>query len=73
MPLSKLEIGEKGIIAANCLAGNIRRRLYDLGFTEGSEIECVGNSIFSNPRAYLVKGAVIALRNTDASRIIVKQ
>ena len=72
MPLSELENGCRGVIAENRAFGSIRRRLYDMGFSEGAMVECVGESMLSNPRAYFVKGAVIALRNTDACKIIIK-
>ena len=45
----------------------MRRRLMDIGFTEGAEIECV----LAAPgiKAYLVRGSVIALREGDARLI----
>ncbi len=72
MELSKLEVGSKGVITGSIFAGNMRRRLWDIGFCDGSVIECVGESLFSDPRAYLVKGTLIAVRNSDANKIFVK-
>ena len=72
MELSKLAAGSKGIIEGNAFSDGMRKRLYDLGFSEGSVIECVGESLFLDPRAYLVKGAVFAVRNADADKIYLK-
>jgi len=52
--------------------GSIRRRLFDLGIIEGNEISCVLSAPFNDPRAYLVKGAVIAIRQKDSEKIIVR-
>lgn len=48
-----------------------KRRLMDLGFTKGTTVTCVlcGSGI----KAYLVRGAVIALRNEDADKVPVSE
>ena len=51
--------------------GAIRRRLRDLGLIEGTPIECVGSSPCGDPHAYLIRGAVIAIRRADSQRISV--
>ncbi len=51
--------------------GVMRRRLQDIGIITGTKITCVGISPFGNPKAYLIRGAKIALRNSDAVKIIV--
>ena len=50
-------------------SGGMRRRLMDLGFSAGEHVECVLKSPPGDPRAYLVRGAVIALRREDAARV----
>ena len=45
------------------------RRLMDIGFTEGAEIECVLAAPGGGIKAYLVRGSVIALREGDARLI----
>lgn len=47
----------------------MRRRLMDIGFTEGAEIECVLAAPGGGIKAYLVRGSVIALREGDARLI----
>ena len=49
-----------------------RTRFYDLGILPGSEITKLRASPKGDPVAYSVKGTVIALRSSDARKIIVK-
>ena len=51
--------------------GSERRRMLDLGLVSGTEIEAVQKSPAGDPVAYLIRGAVIALRNEDAGKILV--
>ncbi len=50
---------------------NIRRRLLDIGLVENTEVECVGRSPCGDPSAFLIRGAVIALRSEDSRDIAV--
>jgi len=52
---------------------SIRRRLYDLGFFEGGRVKCIGASPLGDPRAYLIRDTVIALRNKDCGEITVRR
>ena len=72
MNLSDIRIGEKGKIKSIKISGNMRRRLLDIGITDGAEIECVFKSPFGEPTAFLIKGAVIALRNEQCDKITIK-
>lgn len=56
------------------LRGLLRRRLLDLGFTPGAVVEPVMESAFgrSDPRAYRVRGTLIALRREQAEHIFVE-
>ena len=65
--------GEKARVQKLLLKGGIRRRLLDLGLTANTKVECVGKSFAGDPRAYLIRGAVIAVRNSDAEKIIVEK
>lgn len=69
--LSALKVGEKGIVLgiAKALRGQQRRRLMDLGIVPGTEIESQLESISSDPVAYKVRGAIIALRKQQADKI----
>ncbi|MBQ3567126.1 MAG: ferrous iron transport protein A [Oscillospiraceae bacterium] len=70
--LNKLRQNKTGVVTELKNSGVIRRRLQDLGIIEGTRIECIGKSPLGDPKAYLIKGTLIALRNNDAEKIIVK-
>lgn len=53
-------------------SGSMRRRLLDIGLIEGTDVECLQRSPAGDPVAYLIRGAVIALRAEDASQILVE-
>ncbi len=70
--MSSMKKGECGKITNLQNTGNIRRRLMDIGFTRGTSVRCVGKSPLGDPTAFMVKGAVIALRAEDSSKILIK-
>ena len=67
--LKDLAVGERGRITALCCHGPIRRRLLDMGLIEGTLVECLGRAPLGDPSAYLIRGAVIALRSEDSRYI----
>lgn len=69
--LSSLKEGESCRIKELNIDGKMRSRLMDLGMTYGSEVECLHISFGGDPAAYLICGAVIAIRKKDASEIVV--
>ncbi len=72
--LSGLKLGENSIIAGlsrECRGAN-RRRLLDLGFVPGTEVETSLSSPLGNPRAYLIKGTSIALRKEQADLVLIE-
>lgn len=71
--LSDMAPGEGAIVSQIQAKGGMRRRLQDMGIIEGSAIECVMRSPLGDPSAYLVKGALIALRSNDAKEIAVEE
>ncbi len=70
--LNKLPIGERGTVSTLLFQGNYRRRMLDLGLVKGTKVEAVQKSPSGDPIAYAIRGAIIALRNEDASKIIVE-
>lgn len=69
--LSSLKEGESSIIEKVKINGAMKCRLYELGFTNGTQVECVQRSFSGDPTAYYVKGTVIALRKEISDGIIV--
>ena len=51
--------------------GSMRRRLQDLGLIEGTRVECLQRSPSGDPTAYLIRGAVIAIRAADCRDVLV--
>lgn len=71
--LDTLEMNEIGIVESIENVGSIRRRFLDIGLTPGCKVKCVLTSPSGNPSAYLIRGAIIAIRNEDASGILIKK
>lgn len=77
-PLYFLPLNKTGIVKtiltdnANPAQQRTIRRLMDLGLIEGTRVTCVGISVFGSPRAYRIRGAVLALRREEASLIEVE-
>ena len=70
--LCEIKPGEKAVVKKLLSDGSIRRRLLDIGLVEGTTVECVGESPLGDPRAYLIRGAVIAIRTKDCKKIMVE-
>ena len=70
--LADITPGETATITGINLTGGIKRRLQDIGIIEGTKIKCLFKSPLCDPVAYLIKGAVIALRCEDSKGITVK-
>ena len=69
--LSDILPGERAVIGHLETKGDMRRRLLDIGLTENTVVECVGKSPLGDPSAYLIRGAVVAIRRDDCKKILV--
>lgn len=69
--LSEISEDEKCIVKSIDANDDIRRRLQDMGLIPGTQIQCVFKSPYGDPTAYLIRGALVALRKTDADNIFV--
>ena len=70
--LNALPLNAKGYIKKLNCTGNIRRRLLDLGFVEGTSIIPVLISPLQDPRAFFIRGTLIAIRKEDADFIKIR-
>ncbi len=70
-PLTDVPEGKKVTVKQLLPSGSLRRRLLDIGLVEGTNVECLQKSPAGDPVAYLIRGAVIALRSEDASAVLV--
>lgn len=71
MTLNNLNVGEVANVVFIDENSNLYQRFIDIGIIKGTKIECVLKSPFNDPKAYLIRGAIIAIRNCDAEKIIV--
>lgn len=71
--LTDIKLGQKCKVTALTAEGNIRRRFLDLGLIHGTEITVINKSPSGDPVAYMIRGAVIAIRCEDASKILVEE
>ena len=72
IPLNCLPLGKKAKVKELILDGTIRRRMLDLGLITDTVIEALQRSPSGDPIAYDIRGAVIALRSDEASKIMVE-
>lgn len=71
--LDCLQIGRIAEVVKINTKNSIGRRFLDIGIVPGSKIECVMESPNGNPVAYLIKGAVIAIRKEDSKDVVIRE
>ena len=73
--LSALRPGERAKVVSISREsrGDARRRLLDLGFVAGSDVQVDLTNPLGDPTAYLIKGATIALRKQQADKILINK
>ncbi len=71
VPLSRLSAGVEARVVEVAGSGALKRRLLDLGFTPGAAVRVIRTGPLGGPTAYLVRGAVIALRAAGAATVLV--
>ena len=69
--LNELRPGQHAVVSALRTSGSMRRRLLDIGLIENTHVECLGRSPGGDPSAFLIRGAVIAIRSEDCKGILV--
>lgn len=70
--LNHLNPGEHGIVKELRSGGSMRRRLLDIGLIENTDVECIGRSPGGDPSAFMIRGAVIAIRSEDCKDILIQ-
>ncbi len=69
--LDKLDLNREGVIS-DLEDSPLKERFIDLGLVPDTNIKCILISPLKDPKAYLVKGTQIAIRNIDAKTIKVR-
>ena len=67
--LNDMKPGQTAQIQALISDGSARRRLLDLGLVENTPVRCVGKSPSGDTSAFLIRGAVIAIRAFEGAQI----
>lgn len=73
LTLSALPIGQSAYVTHIHAQPDMALRLTDLGLIPGTKIVCVAESPAGDPKAYLIRGTLIALRNSDGNGIHLQQ
>lgn len=71
--LSALREGESAYVTEVNAGPAMDRRLMDLGLVRGTRVTCVLRSPAGDPCAYLIRGALIALRRADADGVTLER
>lgn len=69
--LDSINPGQHAVVSELLSTGSMRRRLLDIGLVKDTEVECIGRSPGGDPTAFLIRGAVIAIRSDDCNNILV--
>lgn len=69
--LCDLSVGERGTVISVSDKNPIKRRLLDIGLIDGTRVCCTMQSPGKDMNAYLIRGAVMAIRNCDCVGIFI--
>lgn len=69
MKLSSLQTGEVGIIVKVSGHGGFRKRIIEMGFIEGKQVEVLLNAPLRDPVKYKIMGYEVSLRHSEADQI----
>lgn len=72
MKLSELKTGERAIIIKVTGHGGFRKRIVEMGFVKGEQVEMQLNAPLQDPVKYKIMGYEVSLRRTEASMIEVE-
>ena len=71
--MTELGNGDSGEVVQINTKGLLRQRLMEMGLTTGVKVKFLRQGAFGDPRSYLIRGTMMALRNEEASEIIVRR
>ncbi len=69
MTLAELQSGEKGVIIKIKGHGAFRKRILEMGFIKGKQVEVVKNAPLKDPVEYKIMGYEVSLRKSEAELI----
>lgn len=71
LTLADIHEGESALVVHIHDKCDMKQRLYDLGFADGTRVECLRRKSYGGMAAFAVRGAVIALREAQSHCIMV--
>lgn len=71
LSLDDIVPGQQAVVCTLLATGSMRRRLLDIGLVKDTRVECLGRSPGGDPSAFLIRGAVIAIRAKDCKNILI--
>lgn len=71
-PLSELKVGESGKVLSVEGEKKIRRRLFDMGVTPGTEVYLRKKAPLGDPIEIAIRGYELTLRNAEAACIMIE-
>lgn len=71
MRLSELKSGDKAVIVKVLGHGGFRRRILEMGFVRGKEVEVILNAPLKDPIEYRIMGYNVSLRRSEAEMVVV--
>ncbi len=72
MTLDDLRVGDRAEVVRLDTEGALKKRLLEMGFTRGAQVEVVKYAPLKDPVEYMLKGYHVSLRHEEAAKIIVK-
>ena len=69
--LDQFQIGETGVVKSVGGEGRIKRRLFDMGITNGAEIFLRKRAPLGDPIELTVRGYELSLRKSEAESVLV--
>ncbi|MBT9176273.1 MAG: hypothetical protein DDT20_00586 [Firmicutes bacterium] len=72
MSLAEMSVGQRGRVIYLGAKDRLRQKMLGLGLICATPVEVLHESPMQDPKAYCIRGAVIALRSEDASQVTVE-
>lgn len=72
LPLRQLQVGQRAKVVTVDAAGEMGRRIRDMGLVPGADLEVMGRAPLRDPVALRIGGFTLTLRNNEADFIAVE-
>ena len=69
--LNNLNIDEEALVLENNVESSNKQNLINLGVGKGNKIKCLYVAPFKNPKAYIIKNVMLAIRDEDSKKIMI--